>query len=90
MLPSKLGALCGLLATLPKVAFGQENGTEWPLHDNGLNKVVQWLVTSGRRWKHDTSKAITLTFLQGSLQLPHQWRETLHVLRRGMIHILLK
>ena len=38
-----LSALLGLAASLVSV-LGQDTVTDWPIHNNGLNKVVEWYV----------------------------------------------
>lgn len=38
-----LSALLGVAASLVSV-LGQDTTTDWPVHNNGLNKVVEWYV----------------------------------------------
>jgi len=33
------------LSTALAAVVAQGNGTEWPLHDNGLTKLVEWFVS---------------------------------------------
>ena len=76
-----LKGLLPLLAWTTAVAAvaAPGNGTEWPLHNNGLTKTVEWFVSrfpskSCFRLSHD---------VQGSLQFPCQWTKIVCILRRG-------
>jgi hypothetical protein len=37
-----LNLLVLFLACIPTVKSQNDNATQWPLHNNGLNTVVQW------------------------------------------------
>jgi hypothetical protein len=78
-----LWALAGL-ASLAGTVLGQaeDPDKEWPILDNGLNKVVQWYGNCPRRL--NGLFTADLSVLKGSLQLLCQRREAVHFLRRGM------
>jgi hypothetical protein len=71
----KLSGLASfLLAWIIGFIYAQE---QWPLHNDGINSVVEWYVINL------ASKMIRSNISKGPLQLHYQWAASVYLVWRG-------
>jgi hypothetical protein len=79
-IPQVLLATLLLLSSCVNAKADQNTTLQWPIHNNGLNKVIEWYASS-----QPISRNIRLTSVKGSLQLHHQWTKALYLWWRGRV-----